>query len=352
MLCFIINGVGYSLMGDQVIDSWLYPATAPYKTDYLNVNGHQIYYEISGNPDGPTALFLHGGPGGGTSARDRRFFNPEHYRVVLMDQRGSGKTIPNACNDYEAALFNNSTQYLIEDIEQLREELSLDHWQLILGGSWGTTLAIAYAEQHPDKCKQILLRGIFTALPDEIDALFQNGTTADHYPQEWQHYTSYIQNTSQHWDLEQQNLLAAYQKRLFDPDQRLQAAKAFAGYELSISCLYHNHERIRGVLSNPEKLVPFASLEVHYMLHGCFLRRGQLLEAVNSIKDHRIHIVHGRNDSVCLPRAAWRFYQSLKNEGAQNNVTLTFVQGAGHSDNDQNIACALKEATDQLITEA
>ena len=112
-------------MGDQVIDSWLYPATAPYKTDYLNVNGHQIYFELSGNPDGPTALFLHGGPGGGTSARDRRFFNPEHYRVVLMDQRGSGKSIPNACNDYEAALFNNSTQYLIEDIEQLREELSL-----------------------------------------------------------------------------------------------------------------------------------------------------------------------------------------------------------------------------------
>ncbi len=268
-----------------------------------------------------------------------------------MDQRGSGKSIPNASHDYEGALLNNSTQYLMEDIELLREELSLDHWQLILGGSWGTTLAIAYAEQYPNRCRQILLRGIFTALPDEIDALFQNGTTANHYPEEWGKYTSYIQKTSQNWDLDQQNLLAAYQKRLFDPDQRLDAAKAFAGYELSISCLYRNDERVRSVLSNPDKLVPFASLEVHYMLHGCFLKRGQLLENIRAIKNHRIHIVHGRNDSVCLPRAAWRFYQSLKNEGAQNNVTLNFIQAAGHSDNDQNIALALKEATDQLITE-
>jgi len=349
--CFMIGISGCELMGDQVLDNGLYPETAPYKTDYLKVNGHQIYYEISGNPDGPTALFLHGGPGGGTSARDRCFFNPEHYRVVLVDQRGSGKSIPNASHDYEGALFNNSTHYLMEDIELLREELSIDHWQLILGGSWGTTLAIAYAEQYPNRCRQILLRGIFTALPDEIDALFQNGTTANHYPEEWGKYTSYIQNTSQNWDLDQQNLLAAYQKRLFDPDQRLEAAKAFAGYELSISCLYRNDERVRSVLSNPDKLVPFASLEVHYMLHGCFLKRGQLLENIRAIKNHRIHIVHGRNDSVCLPRAAWRFYQSLKNEGAQNNVTLNFIQAAGHSDNDQNIALALKEATDQLITE-
>jgi len=339
-------------MHDQLPGDGLYPQTKPYKTDYLNVDGHQIHYELSGNPDGPTALFLHGGPGGGTSPRDRCFFNPDHYRVVLLDQRGSGKSIPNASKDYEGALFNNTTQYLIEDIEQLREELQVDQWQLLLGGSWGTTLAIAYAEQHPDRCRQILLRGIFTALPDEIDALFQDGTAANHYPEEWNQYTSYIQKTSKNWDLEQQNLLAAYQKRLLDPELRIEAAEAFAGYELSISCLCRNEERVKGILSNPEQLVPFAALEVHYMLHGCFLKRGQLLENVRAIKNHRIHIVHGRNDSVCLPRAAWRFHQSLKNEGAEGNASLQFIQAAGHSDKDQNIALALKEATDNLINDA
>ena len=339
-------------MTDQASGGELYPTITPYKTDYLSVSGHQIYYELSGNPDGPAALFLHGGPGGGTSARDRCFFNPDHYRIVLMDQRGSGKSKPNASYDYEGALFNNSTNYLIEDIELLRAELSLDHWQLILGGSWGSTLAVAYAEKHPKQCRQILLRGVFTALPDEIDALFQDGTTANHYPEEWEKYVSYIKKTSQNWNLEKQNLLAAYQKRLFDPDQRLEAAKVFAGYELSISCLYGTNERIKRILSDPNKLVPFASLEVHYMLHGCFLKRGQLIENVNTIKNHRIHIVHGRNDSVCLPRAAWRFYESLKNEGAINNVTLNFVEAAGHSDSDQNIAVALKQATDQMIIDA
>ena len=338
-------------MSDQAASGVLYPPITPYKTDYMKVDGHEIYYELSGNPNGPTALFLHGGPGGGTSARDRCFFNPEHYRIVLMDQRGSGKSNPNASRDYEGALFNNSTQYLIEDIELLRKELSLDHWQLILGGSWGSTLAISYAEQHPNQCKQLLLRGVFTALPDEIDALFQNGTTSNHYPEEWEKYITYIEKTSSNWTLEKQNLLAAYQKRLFDPSQREAAAKAFAGYELSLSCLYGINDRVRGILSDPDKLVPFASLEVHYMLHGCFLKRGQLIENVNSIKKHRIHIVHGRNDSVCLPRAAWRFYQSLRNDGATDNVTLTFVDAAGHSDSDENIAKALKDATDRLLGE-
>ena len=189
-------------------------------------------------------------------------------------------------------------------------------------------------------------------MPDEIDALFQNGTTANHYPEAWDNYISYIEKTSSNWNLEKQNLLAAYQKRLFEPSQRADAAKAFASYELSISCLYGINERVKGILSDPEKLVPFASLEVHYMLHGCFLKRGQLIENVNLIKNHRIHIVHGRNDSVCLPRAAWRFYQALQNAGAAENVTLDFVKAAGHSDSDENIAYALKNATDQLIKES
>lgn len=339
-------------MTAQIHQDGLYVGVEPYQTAHLQCQEHQIYYELSGNPDGPTALFLHGGPGGGTSSRDRRFFNPDHYRVVLMDQRGSGRSIPNASVDFQAALENNTTDHIIEDIEQLRQALGVDHWQLILGGSWGSTLAIAYAEKHPDRCSQILLRGVFTALSDEIDALFQDGTTSNHYPEEWQNYINYIKNTSVNWELEKCNLVGAYRDRLMSPDQRLEAAKAFVGYELSISCLHGNNERVKSILADPQVLVPFAALEVHYMLHGCFLRRGQLLDHISAIKNHRIHIVHGRNDSVCLPRAAWRFFSALKSAGAGENVSLVFVAAAGHSDSDQGISDALRKATDDLFLEA
>ena len=131
-------------------DEGLYPDIEPYHTDILECDGHKLYYELSGNPNGPTALFLHGGPGGGTSPRVRRFFNPDHYRIVLLDQRGSGKSIPNVSDDYDAALYNNTTAHLVADIEALREKIGLDCWQLILGGSWGSTLALAYAQAYPN----------------------------------------------------------------------------------------------------------------------------------------------------------------------------------------------------------
>ena len=174
----------------------LYPEIEAYHSATLERDGHRLYYELSGNPTGPTALFLHGGPGGGTSPRCRRFFNPNHYRIVLLDQRGSGKSTPNVCNDYTAALKNNTTAHLVEDIEALRKVLSLDTWQLILGGSWGSTLALAYAQAHPDKVHQLLLRGIFTFLPNEVNTLFQNGRAANHYPQEWKAYIDHIRSTS------------------------------------------------------------------------------------------------------------------------------------------------------------
>ncbi len=330
------------------MEDGLYPEIEPYETAMLERDGHKLYYELSGNSEGPTALFLHGGPGGGTSPRVRRFFDPSHYRIVLLDQRGAGQSIPNVSADYDAALRDNTTPHLVEDIEALREAINLDVWQLILGGSWGSTLALAYAQAYPDRVRQLLLRGIFTFLPDEVDTLFQNGRAADHYPDEWQAYVDHIRTTSDDWEREQHNILAAYRDRLLDPERRMAAAKAFVTYELSISHLHKNEERIASVMETPEVLVPFAALEVHYMLSAGFMRRGQLLDDVGAIKDHRIHIVHGRNDTVCLPRAAARLHAALRGAGAQDNLTLEYVEAAGHSDSEPPIAKALRNAADIL----
>jgi len=333
-------------------DDGLYPEIEPYETGYLKRDGHSLYYELSGHPDKPAALFLHGGPGGGTSPRVRRFFDPDRYKIVLLDQRGAGRSVPNVSDDYTAALQDNTTPHLVDDIEALRQTLGLDTWRLILGGSWGSTLALAYAQAHSDRVKQLLLRGVFTFMPDEVDTLFQNGRAADHYPDEWEAYISYIRETSCDWSRERDNLVAAYRDRLLNPDQRMAAAAAFVTYELSISHLHKNQERIESVMSTPEVLVPFAALEVHYMLYNGFMRRGQLLDDVAAIKDHRIHIVHGRNDAVCLPKAAARLRDALMAAGARDNLSLEFVEAAGHADSETPIAKALRRATDMLAGES
>ena len=341
----------FKTMTAEIEKDDLYSPIDPFITSYFSSEGHQIYYEVSGNPQGSTVLFLHGGPGGGTSPRERRFFNPDFYKIVLMDQRGCGQSLPNASENLELSLEKNTTSALISDIENLRKIIDIDHWQLIVGGSWGSTLTLAYAEHYPERCRQLLLRGVFTAMPDEIDALFQDGTTANHYPEDWEKYSQYIKNSSQNWNVEKLNLLAAYRTRLLNPDNRLEAARAFVGYELSLSHLFRNEERINKILASPQLLVPFAALEVHYMLHGCFLRRGQLLDEIDAIKNLRIHIVHGRNDSVCMPKAAWRFFKALKEAGAKDNITLEFLPASGHSDAEPNISRSIRRSADNLYDE-
>ncbi|MEL6344900.1 MAG: alpha/beta fold hydrolase [Myxococcota bacterium] len=330
----------------------LYPPIEPYRTHWLARDGHELYVELSGNPDGAPALFLHGGPGGGTSPRVRRFFDPARYNIVLLDQRGAGKSRPNVSDDYFAALKDNTTPHLVEDIEAVRQWVGTEQWQLILGGSWGSTLAIAYAEAHPDRVRQLLLRGIFTFLPDEVDSLFQDDRSANHHPEAWAAYVGHLKQTSPDWERERHNLLGAWRARLLDPEQRLAAARAFVTYELSLSHLHRNAERIADVTSRPEVLVPFAALEVHYMLHHGFMRRGQLLDDIGRIAQHRIHIVHGRDDAVCLPRAAARLKAALHGAGAGDNVTLDFIEAAGHSDSEPPISAALRRAADALADEA
>lgn len=294
-------------------------------------------------------IFLHGGPGDGVSPRCRQFFDPSFYKIVIFDQRGSGKSVPNASNDLWGSLIENTTPKLVEDIDKLRRHLQIKKWGLVLGGSWGSTLALAYAQTYPEDVVALLLRGVFLFGPDEIDYLFSNGGTYGQNPQAWESYCQYIQDTSSDWDREQRNLLGAYWDRLTSDDQnvRLQAAAAFVGYELSISKTFVDPAVIAYYLHTPSILVPFAVMELHYMLHAGFLRRGQLLDNAYRMANHKVAICHGRSDYVCRPQTAWRLSQVLKNVGCEY-VNLEFVAGAGHSDTEPGLVDAMVRATDKF----
>lgn len=244
----------------------LYPEIQPFTTGLLEVgDGHQLAYDVSGNPDGVPAVFLHGGPGGGTDERDRRFFDPAIYKIVIFDQRGCGKSIPNACDDLEKSLVNNNTWTLVDDIDKLRRHLNVDKWGVVLGGSWGTVLALAYAQTYPNDLEALVLRGVFLFTPGEVDYLFTDGGTYGQNPQAWELYRQYIEDTSNDWEREKTNLLGAYWNRLQskDPTVREAAASAFVGYELSISKTFVDPTVIEKYLSTPSILIPFAVMEVH-----------------------------------------------------------------------------------------
>ena len=296
-------------------------------------------FAVSGNRDGVPAVFLHGGPGGGCSPRSRRFFDPAFYRIVIFDQRGSGKSVPNASDDLEASLVENNTPKLVADIERLRQHLGIDCWGLVLGGSWGSTLALAYAQAHADRCKALLLRGVFLFGPDEVEYLFDNGGTFGQNPEAWSSYKRFIQDTSADWPREQTNLLGAYWQRLTGADvaMRQAAAAAFVGYELSISKTFVDPAVIAKYLCTPTILIPFAVREVHYMLNAGFMKRGQLLDglSVHAARQHKVRICHGRADYVCQPQAAYRLSEGLKALGV--DVQLEFVSGAGHSDSEPGV---------------
>jgi len=331
----------------------LYPELEPFDSGLLDVgDGHQLSYDVSGNPDGIPAIFLHGGPGAGVSPRVRRFFDPKIYKIVIYDQRGSGASIPNASDDLEASLVENTTPKLVDDIDRLRRHLKIDKWGLVLGGSWGSTLALAYAQAYPNDVQSLLLRGVFLFGPDEVDYLFGNGGTYSQNPQAWEAYSRYIEETSNDWERERKNLLGAYWERLTSDDSkiRIAAAAAFVGYELSISKTFIDPEIIEEYLGTPSILIPFAVMEVHYMINAGFLRRGQLLDCVGTIKHLKVAICHGRGDYVCQPQAAWRLAQALRKAGC-SYVDLEFVSGAGHSDNEPGLVDAMVRASDKLAIE-
>jgi proline iminopeptidase len=307
-----------------------YPSQAPYKTHRLRVSElHDLYVEESGNPQGKPVVFVHGGPGGGTEPWQRSFFNPSVYRIVLFDQRGCGKSTPHA------ELIDNTTWDLVSDMEKIRELLGIEQW-VVFGGSWGSTLALAYAETHPQRCKAIVLRGIFLIRPEEIRWFYQEGCNWI-YPDAWEHYANAIP------EAERGDFVQAYYKRLTsaDPAVRKAAAKAWSIWEGSTSKLLPNEDMVSrfGV---DEFADAFARIECHYFVNNGFFRPNQLLEDIGKIRHIPAVIVQGRYDVVCPMKSAWDLHR------AWPEAELHVVADAGHAASESGTMSALIDATDRF----
>ena len=307
----------------------LYPPIEPRHHGWLDVgDGHEIYFEESGNPDGKPCVFIHGGPGGGSSPEARQFFDPERYRIIVFDQRGCGRSRPHA------SLEANTTWHLVSDIERLRESLNIKQW-LVFGGSWGSTLALAYAQTHPEAVTELVLRGIFLLRPQEIHWFYQEGASAL-YPDTWQNYLAPIP------EAERGNLLQAFHKRLTSDDEatRLAAARAWSVWEASASFLIQNQDFMEK-LDAPDAALAMARIECHYFINdGFFDSPNELLENIDRIRHIPTVIVQGRYDVVCPPVTAWDLHNAWPE--AQFNL----ISNAGHSAFDPANTQALVAATD------
>ncbi len=291
----------------------LYAPIEANRSGFLEVGGgHTLYYEECGNPQGKPAVFLHGGPGGGCTAAMRRFWNPDVYRVILFDQRGSGKSKPHA------NLENNTTWDLVNDIELLRTALQIDKWQ-VFGGSWGSTLALAYSQTHPERVSEIVLRGIFMLRKKEIDWFYQHGAS-EIFPDRWQHYLQPIPPG------ERDDLLRAYYSRLTSDDAtvRIEAAKAWSTWEGTTSTLLPN-EAIAADFAADEMATALARIECHYFVNQGFMQDNQLINDVDKIRHIPAVIVQGRYDVVCPAVSAWELAQ------AWPEADFRIVADAGHA---------------------
>ncbi len=308
-----------------------YPAIEPHNQGMLSVSPiHTVYYEESGNPKGKPVVFVHGGPGGGTDPKHRRFFDPKRYRIVLFDQRGCGRSTPHA------NLEDNTTWSLVADMEKLREKLAIDKWQ-VFGGSWGSTLALAYAETHPERVTELVLRGIFLLRKWELDWFYQGGTSRM-FPDAWAKYLEAIPES------ERGDLMSAYHKRLTssDPSVALAAARAWSIWEGSTSCLLPDIDLVNK-MGGDQFALAFARIECHYFVNkGFFERETQLLDNIDSIRKIPGVIVQGRYDVVCPAESAWDLSR------AWPEAKLVIVPDAGHSAMEPGILHSLVTATDQF----
>ena len=311
----------------------LYAPIDPYRTGWIDVgDGHEIYFEECGNPRGKPCVFLHGGPGGGAGAAARRFFDPDRYRIVLFDQRGCGRSRPHAC--VEA----NTTWHLVADIERLRAHLDIESW-LVFGGSWGSTLALAYAQAHPEAVTELVLRGIFLLRQREIDWFYQHGAS-ELFPDAWEQYLRPIP------EAERGDLVAAFHRRLTGDDEAacLDAARAWSVWEASTSFLRPEADFI-AQLDAPEAALAMARIECHYFVNRGFLdSERQLLDGVDRIRHIPAVIVQGRYDVVCPATTAWELHR------AWPEAAFQLVPDAGHSAFDGGNAAALVAATDRFAT--
>jgi proline iminopeptidase len=310
-----------------------YPPLEPFRTGFLRVSDvHELYFEECGNRQGKPAVFLHGGPGGGTDAKMRTFFDPKLYRIVLFDQRGCGKSRPHA------NLVENTTWHLVEDIEQLREHLGIERW-LVFGGSWGSTLALAYAQTYPQRATELVLRGIFLLRKWEIDWFYQNpGGAAALYPDLWEQYVSTIPQD------ERSDMVRAYYKRLTSEDTQVvqQASKTWSIWEGATSFLHQNPEYV-AKFQEDEYAAAFARIECHYFINGGFMRTdNQLIEDVGRIRHIPTVMVQGRYDVICPMKSAWDLHR------AWPEADLRIVPDAGHSAFEAGNVHELVDATDRF----
>jgi len=309
-----------------------YPPIKPFDTGTLKVSAdHEIYYEQSGNPRGKPVVFLHGGPGGGTSPKMRQFFNPKRYRIVLFDQRGCGRSKPSA------SLVDNTTWHLVSDIEAIREKLGIERWQ-VFGGSWGSTLALAYAQKHPERCTELVLRGIFLLRRMELEWFYQDPQgAAQIWPDLWEEYLKPLTPA------ERADCMQSYYRLLTSDDKNrlFEAARAWSVWEGALSYIKLNKDYIKQ-FNDPKFAAQFARIECHYFVNGGFLERpNQLLEDVHRIRHIPATIVQGRFDIVCPMRSAWDLHK------AWPEADLRIVADAGHSAFEPGTARELIKATDR-----
>ena len=309
-----------------------YPKIEPYKTGFLKVSEmHNLYYEECGNPNGAPAVFLHGGPGGGIYPEFRQFFDPEFYRIILFDQRGSGKSTPHA------ELQANTTWELVSDIEKLRNHLGIEKW-LVFGGSWGSTLSLVYAINHPESTVALVIRGIFLGRKFEFDWLYQDSGVAKIYPDNFEEFWNFIPVE------ERSNMIEAYYKRLTSDDEelRLKAAKIWSIWEGGISKLIPDQNLI-DEFGDPHTALALARVECHYFVNNLFFESDNyILDNIKNIEDIPTVIVQGRYDVVCPPVSAWDLHQKLPKSD------LRISPSAGHSQLEVENSNELVKATDEF----
>jgi proline iminopeptidase len=308
----------------------LYPSIQPYKSFNLSVDApHTLYVEESGKVDGLPVVFLHGGPGAGCETYHRQFFDPEKYRIVLFDQRGCGRSTPHA------ELQGNTTQALVADIETIRKHLGIDKW-VVFGGSWGSTLGLAYAQAHPDRVLGLILRGIFLCRQREIDWFYQEGASRI-FPDVWEKFLEPIPAAEQH------ALVSAYYQRLTSEDEftRMQAAKAWSLWEGRTATLISS-QKVLDHFGHAHTALSLSRIECHYFMHRSFLRENQLLDDMHLIQDIPGVIVQGRYDVICPMESAWQLHRTWPNS------ILQIIPDAGHSAMEAGITNALVKATDDM----
>lgn len=309
----------------------LYPAIEAWSGEHLDAgDDHHIYVEQSGKRDGIPVIFVHGGPGGGTSPMQRCYFDPEKYRIILFDQRGCGRSRPHA------SLHKNTTWHLIADMEMIRQRLGIDQW-IVFGGSWGSTLSLLYAEKHPEAVLGLVLRGIFLGRKQELDWLYGGGTRAL-FPEGWEEFAGHIP------DNEQDDLIRAYYKRLISPDREimLDAAYKWATWESSAVTLVPDMAAIKRNMTD-DFAAAISRIEAHFFVNNCFLERdNQILEDIGKIAHLPIYIIQGRYDALCPPTSAWELRKALP------DAILNIVPVAGHSAFEPDIIHYLISAMDHL----